>query len=528
MVNYGVPPFAGRSSRDFDREALARELRAVLAAFEPRLKESATKVTVTTSDKTAGLAIEIDGLLIMSPAPERLRLRTIDRPRHRPGADRRCGRPEMDRVFLEYYEEELTHIRALAAEFADLHPAVARNLSLDTVPCPDPYVERLLEGVAFLAARTRLKLDGEGARFARAVLDALYPDLVAPTPAVGMVALKPGQQVQTMLGRPRGAARHPARRRPAPRALDARHLHHRPGRDALADRDRRASPTTRTAARSPPPGSAPSAARRGEAALRVTLRRAPARARSPSWRSTGSTSTSATAPRRRRSSTRSSAPASRSAPRPAGPASALAPVGAARRWSASRDDEALMPRTRAGFEGYRLLREYFIMPERFHFARIDGLRAGGRRARRPRSRSSSCFRRPAPELADLRPADLALFATPVDQPLRARLQRHRDRPAPAAPGAARRPHPAARLRDLPRDRARGRRPRRAGGAAPGALQLRPDAAAGAGLVGRAPPAPPRRGRAPPGPDAHLLRRRRRLPRRSPARAAPRARRDRAG
>ncbi len=106
----------------------------------------------------------------------------------------------MDRPFLEYYEEELAHIRALAGEFADLHPAVARNLSLDTVPCPDPYVERLLEGVAFLAARTRLKLDGEASRFARAVLDGLYPDLVAPTPSVGMVVLKPGQQVQTMLG----------------------------------------------------------------------------------------------------------------------------------------------------------------------------------------------------------------------------------------------------------------------------------------------------------------------------------------
>ena len=135
----------------------------------------------------------------MSPAPERLRLRTtIDLDTGRARTESR-ETLRMDRVFLEYYEEELAHIRALAAEFADMHPAVARNLSLDTVPCPDPYVERLLEGVAFLAARTRLKLDGEGARFARAVLDALYPDLVAPTPAVGMAVLKPGQQVQTML-----------------------------------------------------------------------------------------------------------------------------------------------------------------------------------------------------------------------------------------------------------------------------------------------------------------------------------------
>ncbi len=76
VVNYGMPPFAGRSSRDFDRDALAREIKAVLAAFEPRLRESATRVTVSTSEKT-GLSIEIDGLLVMSPAPERLRLRTV-------------------------------------------------------------------------------------------------------------------------------------------------------------------------------------------------------------------------------------------------------------------------------------------------------------------------------------------------------------------------------------------------------------------------------------------------------------------
>lgn len=76
VVNFGVPPFAGRSTRDFDRDGLAREIRAVLAVFEPRLKESATRVTVSLSEKS-GVAIEIEGLLVMSPAPERLRLRTL-------------------------------------------------------------------------------------------------------------------------------------------------------------------------------------------------------------------------------------------------------------------------------------------------------------------------------------------------------------------------------------------------------------------------------------------------------------------
>ena len=77
VINYGVPSFAGRSSRDFDREALAREIAGILAVFEPRLKPGATKVTVATADKAAGLRIEIDALLIMAPAPERLRLRTM-------------------------------------------------------------------------------------------------------------------------------------------------------------------------------------------------------------------------------------------------------------------------------------------------------------------------------------------------------------------------------------------------------------------------------------------------------------------
>ncbi|MCV3242796.1 type VI secretion system baseplate subunit TssE [Mesorhizobium sp. ZC-5] len=76
VVNYGVPSFSGRSSRDFDRDALAREIKMVLNTFEPRLKDNGTKVQVTLGDKNGGLKIEIDAILIMTPTPERLRLRT--------------------------------------------------------------------------------------------------------------------------------------------------------------------------------------------------------------------------------------------------------------------------------------------------------------------------------------------------------------------------------------------------------------------------------------------------------------------
>ena len=75
VVNFGVPSFAGKTGDDFDRDRLARELRNVLAVYEPRLKRDTIKVRVKTSKKT-GLRIDIDGVLMLSPVPERLRLST--------------------------------------------------------------------------------------------------------------------------------------------------------------------------------------------------------------------------------------------------------------------------------------------------------------------------------------------------------------------------------------------------------------------------------------------------------------------
>ncbi len=75
VLNYGVPAFAGRRAGDFDHEALARELREVLAVFEPRLRRDTIRVTVEPGTRV-GLRVRIEGLLLMAPAPERLRLLT--------------------------------------------------------------------------------------------------------------------------------------------------------------------------------------------------------------------------------------------------------------------------------------------------------------------------------------------------------------------------------------------------------------------------------------------------------------------
>ena len=100
----------------------------------------------------------------------------------------------MDRRLLEHYNEELRHLRGVAAEFARDYPKIAGRLALDPdakVQCDDPYVERLLEGFAFLAARIHLKLDSEYTRFTQGMLETVYPDYLCPIPAMTMVRFEP-------------------------------------------------------------------------------------------------------------------------------------------------------------------------------------------------------------------------------------------------------------------------------------------------------------------------------------------------
>jgi type VI secretion system protein ImpG len=97
----------------------------------------------------------------------------------------------MDPRLLDYYERELQHIREMGAEFAQEFPKIAGRLGLEGFECADPYVERLLEGFAFLAARVQLKLDSEFPRFTQHLLDVVYPHYLAPTPSMAVVQFEP-------------------------------------------------------------------------------------------------------------------------------------------------------------------------------------------------------------------------------------------------------------------------------------------------------------------------------------------------
>ncbi len=97
----------------------------------------------------------------------------------------------MEPRFLRHYNRELQYIREMGAEFAQEFPKIAGRLGLEGFECADPYVERLLEGFAFLAARIQFKLDAEFPRFTQHLLEAVYPHYLAPTPSMAVVQLQP-------------------------------------------------------------------------------------------------------------------------------------------------------------------------------------------------------------------------------------------------------------------------------------------------------------------------------------------------
>ncbi len=66
---------------------------------------------------------------------------------------------------------------------------IASRLGLEGMEVADPYVERLLEGFAFLTARVQLKLEAEQPRLIAHLLEAIYPNFLAPVPSMMIARL---------------------------------------------------------------------------------------------------------------------------------------------------------------------------------------------------------------------------------------------------------------------------------------------------------------------------------------------------
>ena len=104
-------------------------------------------------------------------------------------------------MFNRYFQEELTLLRDLGKEFSRAHPALAPMLAGAT---PDPDVERLLEGVAFLNALLRQKLDDEFPEIINELMQLIWPHYLRPIPSTTLIAFTPKPNLKQSMTIPPG------------------------------------------------------------------------------------------------------------------------------------------------------------------------------------------------------------------------------------------------------------------------------------------------------------------------------------
>lgn len=277
----------------------------------------------------------------------------------------------MEAQFLDHYNRELGYLRELGGEFAQEYPAVAGRLGMDEFSCSDPFVERLLEGFAFLAARVHRRIDSEFPQFTRGLLESIYPHYTRPIPASAIVAVQPDPDEGSLVDGyrlPRGtrlqgptSAQHPT---PC-RFETTQDLDLWPIRVVDVSLIQRGS-----AQREPlPPSMSGANVRSG---LRITLE------------TTGGLAMSAVKLNRLPIHLRGGEVAHQLLELLVGHSVSIE-VGDSteNRWhrlEASSitaggfdQNESLLPNEPRSFSGYRLLQEYFLLPEKFLFATIEGL-----------------------------------------------------------------------------------------------------------------------------------------------------------
>jgi type VI secretion system protein ImpG len=279
----------------------------------------------------------------------------------------------MNPELLKYYSREMRYLREMGGEFAAAFPKIAGRLGLDGFECADPYVERLLEGFSFMAARVQMKLDAAFPRFTQHLAEMVYPQFLAPTPSMAVVQFVPEW---THPGLPRGIA--------VPRQTALYSLLGREGSTRCEYRtahetvlwplrlvDARYEPYGGSAAGAPRTWPAPPKAMLrlrfeiggGTPAGELAVDRLPVYLR-------GGDAFPVRLYEELTAHVMGGAVAS--AASPAGWQASLDPACVSA--LGFGDEEALLPASRRTFQGYRLLHEYFAFPQRYLFVEIRGLR----------------------------------------------------------------------------------------------------------------------------------------------------------
>ncbi|NBI46742.1 type VI secretion system baseplate subunit TssF [Burkholderia sp. ISTR5] len=290
----------------------------------------------------------------------------------------------MDPRLLRYYNRELQHVREMGAEFASAYPKIAGRLGMEGFECADPYVERLLEGFAFLAARVQLKLDAQYPVFTQHLLEMVYPHYLSPIPSMAVVQLHP-DTAEDLPPAGHAVARHTVLRSLTGfgerTACEYRTAHEvRLWPLELAEARYFDTPAALAAAGLvPPPG------RAARAGLRLRFRTlAGAEAKMLALDTlpvylAGADELPALLYEQLLAN--GLGYTVRTASASEGECVELHHERAALRASGFDEEQAMLPYGSRSFSGYRLLQEYFACPERFRFVEFTGLRALLARAR---------------------------------------------------------------------------------------------------------------------------------------------------
>ena len=326
----------------------------------------------------------------------------------------------MDPRLLHYYNLELQHLREMGAEFAEEFPKVAARLGINGIEVSDPYVERLLEGASFLAARVQLKLDAEFPRFTQALLEGVHPHYLAPTPSMLVAQCLPDPNEPNLAGGftiPRGSPLQSVK------IGDQQPCEFRTAHDVELWPIEVVSATYFTHAPDLPLAGLP-VAQRIKGGLRVRLKTtaeltfAQTAAEHLTFHLTGRPDVANWLYELCLATSHAQEPQGclgvlivagdgPSQTRELLPPSVVTPVGFS-------DAEALLPVSLRSFQGYRLLQEYFSFPQRFRFMDVGGLRPALRQINANELELVILLARGIPSLESLvDTSNVALYCTPA-------------------------------------------------------------------------------------------------------------------
>jgi type VI secretion system protein ImpG len=91
----------------------------------------------------------------------------------------------------DYFDAEMRLLNEAAIEFARSYPEQAGMLNLTEVRDRDPYIERLLEGMAYLTAHLRSRIDDDVPEISQTLLAQMWPQFIRPFPSCTVIEFTP-------------------------------------------------------------------------------------------------------------------------------------------------------------------------------------------------------------------------------------------------------------------------------------------------------------------------------------------------